>query len=207
MTNSRCVFHAAAVIIAATLSAAAQDPSKGHWGVQGDLASVNVPQAIIKKIDALPEQPSISGQSFGVGIVRFHPSGAPSYALQYSRLYVTMQGSRQDTTTIRELTGAAAMRGFMATKYVNVITRRYASAGFAFGGGVGTGKAHYARHVQFQGNRFVVEANNYNRTIPLFEILGRIDLRPIRHVSIGPYYGIRNGALAFGVALRLHAIR
>jgi hypothetical protein len=40
--------------------------------------------------------------------------------------------------------------------------------------------------------------------VPLFEILGRVDLRPIKHLSIGPYYGIRDGMFAAGLSVRVH---
>lgn len=207
MQNRRSVTFAVALIAAATLSAQAQESGKAHWGVQADFAGVNVPKAIIERVEGLPEQPSIAGRSHGVGVVRFHADGAPSYALQYSRLYVNIEGSGPEFGAIRQISGAATLRGFMATKYVNFVRRRFVSGGLAVGGGVGNGRAHYVRNVTFQGTPYFVEANSYDRTIPLFEILGRVDVRPVKYVSVGPYYGIRNGTLALGVALRLHAVR
>jgi len=35
----------------------------------------------------------------------------------------------------------------------------------------------------------------------------KVDVRPVKYISVGPYYGIRNGTLALGVALRIHAVK
>jgi len=40
--------------------------------------------------------------------------------------------------------------------------------------------------------------------IPLFEIFGRSIFRVARNVSIGPFYGIRDGLLGGGVRVRVH---
>lgn len=94
----------------------------------------------------------------------------------------------------------------MATKYVNFVSRKRVSGGLALGGGVGKLDAGYTRHnVFFLGTRFFVEANQYNRAFPPFEILAWMDVRPAKFVSVGPYYGIRNGTLALGIAVRTHA--
>jgi hypothetical protein len=184
-------------------SALAQN-SKAHWGIQGDIARVNIPTSVIEKINALPERPDVNGTSYGFGLVRFHGNGAPSYALQFSKLDADFSGAQQQGSFRRDIAGSGSVQGFMVTKYVNVVAKKHVSAGFAFGGGIGKLEASYVRSTSFAGIAPALETNSYDRIVPLFEILGRIDVRPIKYLSIGPYYGIRNGTLAAGAALRLH---
>lgn len=117
---------------------------------------------------------------------------------------VDLAGSRTTGQYTQEITGTGMVRGFMATKYVNVVRRRHVSGGFAFGAGIGKGEANYVRQFRFNGVPYVAESNSYDRVVPLVEILGGVDLRPIKYLSVGPYYGIRNGTLAAGVAVRIH---
>jgi hypothetical protein len=91
----------------------------------------------------------------------------------------------------------------MATKYVNFVHRKRVSGGLALGGGMGKLDAVYSRDETFLGTQRFVEAHRYSYPFPLFEILGRVDIRPIKYLSVGPYYGIRNGTLAFGGAVRI----
>jgi hypothetical protein len=184
-------------------NALAQD-TKSHWGIQGDVGHVSFPKFAIEKIDALPERPEISGTTYSIGLVRFHGNGAPSYALQFSRLTADLAGSRTNGLLSQQITGGGTVQGFMATKYVNFIHTKRVSGGFAFGAGIGKGEASYTRQFLLNGVAYAAESNAYIRVIPLFEILGRVDIRPIKYLSVGPYYGIRNGTLAAGVAVRLH---
>ena len=105
------------------------------------------------------------------------------------------------------ITGTGIVRGFMATKYVNFVTRKYVSGGLAFGGGIGKLGAGYTHLDIFQGVSRLIDSDTYDRPFPLFEILGRVDVRPMKYITVGPYYGIRNGTLALGVAVRIHAVR
>src|SRR5260370_30046742 len=125
-----------------------------------------------------------------MGVVRFDASGAPSYALQFSRLTADLAGSRTNGLLSQQITGGGTVRGFMATKYVNVVAKKHVSGGFAFGGGIGKGEASYTRTQILQGVTSPIESKAYNRVIPLFEILGRVDLRPIKYLTIVPSYGI-----------------
>jgi hypothetical protein len=200
-------FQTLGIALLSLCAAQAQEPSNAHWGAQGDASWASIPQSLIENINTLPEQPKVNGTSFGVGLVRFHASGSPSYALQFSQLDADINGKRQSGTILQEITGAGTVRGFMATKYLNVVTRRHWSGGFALGGGVGKLDASYTRFQTFQGTRRLVEANSYDYVVPLFEILGRVDVRPFRFLSIGPYYGIRNGTLVAGGAVRFHFVR
>jgi hypothetical protein len=194
-------------VLAVVSSAYALAQDKPHWGIQGDVGHVSFPKFAIEKIDALPERPDVSGTTYSVGLVRFHASGAPSYALQFSKLDADFSGAQQLGSFRRELAGSGTVQGFMATKYVNVVARKHISGGFAFGGGIGRLKANYVRSTSLVGIPQSLEANSYDRVVPLFEILGQIDIRPIKYLSIGPFYGIRNGTLAAGAALRLHFVK
>jgi hypothetical protein len=206
MQTIRYWFLSAALMFCAIRSPLAngQDTPKAHWGVQGDFSYVNVPRVAVEHINALPEHPDITGSSFQVGLVHFHANGAPSYALQFTRLKANLVGSINDGPFVQTITGTGNLSGFMATKYVNVVARRHISSGFAFGGGIGRGEANYTRQMFFREAQTSTESNAYNRVIPLIEILGRIDFRPIKYLTIGPYYGIRNGTLAAGLTVRLH---
>jgi hypothetical protein len=51
------------------------------------------------------------------------------------------------------------------------------------------------------------ETNTYNYDAPAFQILGEVDVRPIRQLSLSPYYGVRDGMLVLGGAVRIHFTR
>src|SRR5260370_36968291 len=195
MKHSRTVLSLITILVAAY---PANSQNAAHWGVQADGAFTNVPRFIVDKISVLPERPVITGNTFQVGLVRFHANGAPSYALQYSQLAADLHGSVPQFGGQRQIRGTGNVRGLMATKYVNVVARKKVSGGFAFGAGIGKGEASYTRTEAFQGLTSPIESKAYNRAIPLFEILGRVDLRPIKYLTIGPYYGIRDGMFAGG---------
>jgi hypothetical protein len=197
------LFILTVLAVVSLANAHAQD-TKPHWGIQGDVGHVSFPKFAVEKIDALPERPEISGTTYSIGLVRFHANGAPSYALQFSKLDANFSGAQQQGSFRRELAGSGSVRGFMATKYANVAAKKHVSGGFAFGAGIGKLEASYVRSTSFAGIPQSLQANSYNRIVPLFEILGRLDIRPIKYLSVGPYYGIRNGTLAAGVAVRLH---
>jgi hypothetical protein len=178
----------------------------GHWGVQGDAAWVSVPKSIVEKIHALPEKPDVSGFNESVGLVRFNKKAAPSYAFQFSNLRASIEGT-QLSQFQRRITGAGTIRGFMATKYLNFVTRKRVSAGLAFGGGVGQLNAHYVRSTIVPNTVMFASLKQYQHIVPTFEMLARVDFQPERHLTVGPFYGIRNGTLAAGLALRIHFVR
>ena len=194
------------ILIAASLATSWAQDEAAHWGVQADGGFFVTPRFVVEQIHTLPEIPSIDGPSFQVGLVRFNDRGAPSYAFQYSQLSADIEGSLSDQRGRASVIGDATMRGFMATKYVNFVTRPRFSAGVGVGGGVGKFEASYTRSVSSPAFTFS-ETRHYDYTIPLFEILGRVDFRVTRYVTIGPYYGIRNGLLGGGGSLRIHFLK
>ena len=127
--------------------------------------------------------------------------------MQFSRLDADLSGAVSYRGGLREIRGTGTLRGFMATKYVNVVTKKRVSGGFAFGAGLGQGQASYTRFDVFGGVAQPLESNTYDRVVPMFEVLGRVDFRPVKALSIGPYYGIRAGMFAAGVAVRVHLTR
>src|SRR5713226_8087329 len=203
MKHSRTVLSLITILVAA-YPANCQNTNTAHWGLQADGAWTNIPRFIVDKISLLPERPVITGNTYQVGLVRFHANGAPSYALQYSQLAADLHGSVTQFGGQRQIRGTGNVRGFMATKYLNVVARKKLSGGFALGAGIGKGEASYTRTEIFQGVTSPIESKTYNRVVPLFEILGRVDLRPTKYLSIGPYYGIRDGMFAAGLSVRLH---
>ena len=194
------------ILIGASAAMLRGQDDGAHWGVQGDGGFFVTPRFIVEEIHTLPEVPSIDGPSVQVGLVRFNSRGAPSYAFQYSQLSADIEGSLSDQRGRASVIGEATMRGFMATKYVNFVTRPRFSAGLGAGAGVGKLEASYTRSVVSPSFNFS-ETQRYDYTIPLFEIHGRVDFRVSRYVTVGPYYGIRNGLLGGGGSVRLHFLR
>jgi hypothetical protein len=132
-----------------TAGAAAQvEADRPHWGVQGDGGYAAVPQSIVGRFtESLPERPDISGTTFSVGLVRFHATGSPSYSFQYSQLEADLSGSITVSGRTSFVAGSGTIRGALVTMYLNVITRRIVSAGFALGAGAGQGELNYTRSV------------------------------------------------------------
>jgi len=195
----------ALLIIASMATAWAQDGA--HWGAQADGGYAFVPRFIVEEIHSLPEIPSIQGPSFQAGLVRFNDRGAPSYAFQYSQVSASLEGSLSDPRGRAGVNGDATMRGFMATKYLNFFTNDRIAAGVGLGGGVGKLEATYTRTVSSLTATIFSETLRYEYTVPLFEVHGRVDFRVSRYVTIGPYYGIRNGLVGGGGSLRVHFLK
>jgi len=194
------------IVVAASVARLWSQEEGAHWGVQADGGFFITPRFIVEEIHSLPEIPSIDGPSFLAGLVRFNNRGAPTYAFQYSQLSADIAGSLSDQRGRASVVGDATMRGFMATKYLNFVTRPRFSAGVGLGGGVGKLEASYTRSVISPFFTFN-ETRRYDYTIPLFEIHGRVDFRVSRYVTIGPYYGVRNGLLGGGGSLRVHFLK
>jgi hypothetical protein len=189
----------------AAVAAWAQDGA--HWGVQGDGGYGVLPQFIVEEIHTLPEIPTIDGPMFQVGVVRFNNRGAPSFAFQYSQVSASIAGSISDPRGTASVTGDATVRGFMASKYLNFVTRERWSAGVALGGGVGKLDASYTRSVRSLTATIFSDMRSYEYTVPLFEILARVDFRVARNLTIGPFYGVRNGIVGGGGAVRVHFLK
>jgi hypothetical protein len=95
----------------------------------------------------------------------------------------------------------------MATKYLNFFTNSRVAAGVGLGGGVGVVDASYVRTLSSVRGSVSSDRHSYNYTVPLFEINGRVDFRVSRYVSVGPYFGIRNGTLGGGGCVRVHFLK
>ncbi len=192
------------LIAAAALLLSAQDP---HWGVQGDLAYANVPGFIVDRIHAVPERPDITGQSFNPGIVRFHANGSPSCSFSYTSIRASGFGALARDDARAEVNGSASIRGAMVTKYLNFFSRDHVSFGIGVGGGLGQLRAFYIRRATARGRSFTEPPHRYEYTIPVFELLGQLDVRPVRYLSVGPIYGFRTGAQIAGGGIKLHFVR
>jgi hypothetical protein len=186
--------------------ACAQDDG-AHWGAQADGGFFNMPRFVVERFHSLPEVPTIDGPSVQAGVVRFNSRGAPNFALQYSQLNVNLDGSISDPRGRASVSGDGTARGFMATKYLNFFTNYRVAAGIALGGGVGAVDASYVRTVSSPTATVFSDRRSYNYTVPLFEINGRVDFRVSRYVTVGPYFGIRNGTLGGGGCVRVHFLK
>ncbi|MEP7352811.1 MAG: hypothetical protein ABI824_06235 [Acidobacteriota bacterium] len=192
--------------------AIAQDSS--HWGVQGSYFRGDIPGPLVDKLDSLVEKPDITSKDWDAGVVRFHKDGSPSWAVEYTKMQLSGQGSKSLVDPVRqvvvgsqEIRGSGTIRGVMATKYVNFFSRKYFSGGLAFGGGVGKLEANYYRYQVPPGPIVITERKTYDYTIPTFQIVAQVDVRPVRWVSLSPFYGIRNGTIGMGGTVRIHITR
>lgn len=185
------------------LTAVAQDGA--HWGIQGDYFTGEVPRSIVELFDDLPEIPKIEGKGYSTGVVRFHASGSPSWAIEYTRTQLSMNGSRTVAGFTQQITGNGDIRGGMVTKFWNFLNTRFVSAGIATGGGVAQTQVRYVRYQTPPGQFY--DLTNKEWITPAFQAVAQADIRPIRWVSLSPFYGMRNGALGFGGAVRIHFTR
>jgi hypothetical protein len=192
-------------LVLPTLALAQTDP---HWGVQGDYFKGEIPSSLIARIPELEnEQPEVKVKSMNFGLVRFHDNGSPSWTLDYTKADITLRGDREVNGTRYVLNADAMLRGAMVTKYINFFSTNHVSAGLATGGGAGQVEASYVRYeVSRQGVASpVVESRTL--WVPAFQIMAQVDIRPVRWVSISPFYGIRDGGLGYGGAIRIHFTR
>jgi hypothetical protein len=181
--------------------------TSAHWGIQGDYFEGAVPSAIVEKFEDLPEQPDIDAKSYNTGLVRFHANGSPSWALEFSRTQMTLAGGLNTGPVRQELRANATLRGAMITKYLNFFSNRYFSGGLAFGAGAAQLDSSYYRYQTPPGPSVFTEQDTVQRAVPLSQALAQVDIRPVRWISLSPFYGIRNGALGAGGAIRIHFTR
>ncbi len=176
-----------------------------HWGVQGDYFAGGIPTGIVELFNALPEVPTISGKGYTAGLVRFNPDGSPNWSVDYNRTQLSLNGSRTVGGFSQQITGNGDIRGGMITKYLNFLHTRFVSAGIATGGGIAQTQVRYVRYQTPPGVFY--DLTNKDWITPLFQAMLQADVRPIRWVSLSPFYGIRNGVLGFGGAVRIHFTR
>jgi len=190
-------WKAACALIAVTASGA--DYGDPHWGIQGDVGAGKIPSAIADLAD-IPLRPDITGLTWNAGVVHFHGSGAPSYSIEYTSLRATVSEAVSFGTFRSNVTGTGTLRGVMVTKYLNFFVRDHFSAGFALGGGYNKLQAGY----DLFHDTLLVESRRYNYDVPAFQTLAQADIRPIRWLSVGPFFGMRDGLITGGGALRIH---
>lgn len=185
--------------------AAAQD--QPHWGVQGDYFEGSVPRSLVEQIEDLPEIPDIDAKAYHAGLVRFRAGGAPSWVVEFSRTQMTLAGGRTIAGFRQEVRGNATVRGAMVTKYWNFFSARYVSGGLATGVGAAQLEASYYRYQAPPGPSVILDRESVDRIVPVFQALAQLDIRPVRWISLSPFYGLRNGALGAGGAIRIHFTR
>jgi hypothetical protein len=176
-----------------------------HWGAQSDYFAGNVPSGIVQLFNALPEVPTISGTGYTAGAVRFHGDGSPNWSIDYTRTQLSLSGSKTFAGVTQQITGNGDIGGGMFSKYLNFLHTRYVSAGIATGGGIAQTQVRYVRY-QTPPGRFY-DLTNKDWVTPTFQAMVQADVRPIRWVSLSPFYGMRNGVLGFGGAVRIHFTR
>jgi hypothetical protein len=180
---------------------------KSYWGLQGGGAYSWVPQALADQAQN-KYTATLDGTTYDVGLVRFHPSGAPSFSLEF--VHFSMDAKATENTTGIGYSGHVDVPGFLATKYVNFMVRRRFNFGMSFGGGVGP-----QLHASYQeiGNPTggTPPAKTYTLTqipvTPMFQILFRGDVRVHRFISVGPYAGISTLFPTVGGTVRFHFVR
>jgi hypothetical protein len=212
MNNLLKVLSLAVTVVLCVPWAVAQDSA--HWGIQGNYYRGDLPSIVVDKLSTLVEKPDITSKDWDAGVTRFHADGSPSWSVEYMKMQLSGQGSKSLLDPIRsvvigsqEIRGSGTIRGVMATKYVNFFSRKYISAGLAFGGGVGKLDANYFRYQVPPGAGVITERKSYDYTIPTFQILAQVDIRPVRWVSLSPFYGLRNGTIGMGGSVRIHFVK
>lgn len=193
------------LILLVPSSLAAQDT--GHWGLEADSFAGAVPKGIVELVSDLPEQPEITAQAFNVGLVRFRSDGSPAWSVDFSRTRMTIAGELQTGPARQVLRGNAVVLGAMVVRHLNFFSHSRISAGLAFGGGIGQVDASYYRYVSPPGPSVITDRDSTQRIVPVFQTVLEADFRPARWVSLSPFYGLRNGALGAGVAIRFHLTR
>lgn len=196
-----------AILAFALFLASAGRAQEAHWGLQGDYFTGQVPSSIVEQIEDLIETPDIDGKLFDAGLVRFHQDGSPNFAFEYTSTRVTLDGSLQTSLVQQELRGSGTLRGVMATKFANFFSRPKVSFGLAFGGGVGKLEANYYRYTVPPGPSVIFDREEVDYVVPTFQAIAQVDVRPVRWVSLSPFYGMRNGVLGWGGAIRIHFTR
>jgi hypothetical protein len=95
-------------------------------------------------------------------------------------------------------------RGAIYTKFLNFFSNRYVSGGLATGIGIGHVEASYIRYQVPPGPAVITGGDSTDRVVPLFQAVAQVDIRPVRWISLSPFYGLRNGTLGGGAAIRIH---
>lgn len=178
-----------------------------HWGVQGDYFRGALPGFVVDQIGDLPEKPTIDAKGYQAGLVRFHAKGSPSWAVEFTRMDLTIEGGMNIGPVRQEVRGSGRLRGVSITKYANFFSARWISGGLAFGGGAGQLEASYYRYQVPPGPSVITDRDSVDRWVPTFQAFAQVDVRPVRWVSLSPFYGLRNGMLGGGGAIRIHFTR
>lgn len=173
-----------------------------HWGAEVGGSYLEAPRSVVEAFQDR-YRASVNGISYAVGLVRFHSTGAPNFSLQFIQFRV--DGSATDNWSLRRYEGSARVPGFIATKHANVFARYRASVGFSFGAGVGPQlKADYREMGTGAARTYRLREL---AVTPLFQVLIRGDVRVARSISVGPFFGIRNGLLTGGGTIRVHFLK
>ncbi len=170
-----------------------------HWGVQAEGSYGPLVGFIIDRFSDQLEGYKVqtgNASSFSTGLVRFHANGSPNFSVQYFQ----MNASANATRFPDRADGTGAVHGVMATKHFNFFSREKVSGGLIAGGGIGKGEVDYT--ISHSG--IFVRQEHEDHVAPLFELLASVDIRPVKQLSIGPYFGFRNGFLMGGAAVRVH---
>lgn len=197
-------FCAMAATVALAQSRSSSEAPKAYWGFEGGGGYSWVPQALADQVQN-KYTATLTGTSYSFGLDRFHANGSPSFTLQFMRF--SLDAKAVDQQTGIAYSGHVDVPGFMATKHVNFMARQRFSFGMSFGAGVGPQLT--ANYQQTSGPTGVPgPQKTYTLkeipVTPMFEILFRGDIRIQRHLSIGPYAGIRTGFPVVGGVLRVH---
>lgn len=205
----KTILIALLAIGAGTISAQSVSNSeapKSYWGLQGGGAYSWLPQQLADQAQN-KYTATLNGMTYDVGLVRFHPSGAPSFSLEF--VHFSLDAKASDNASGIGYSGHVDVPGFLATKYANFVVRRHFNFGMSFGGGVGPQlHANYQQTSNPTGT--LAPPKTYTLTqipvTPLFQILFRADFRVHRNISIGPYAGISTFFPTVGGTVRFHFV-
>jgi hypothetical protein len=178
-----------------------------HWGIQGHYFQGALPGVVVDQIHSLPEKPRIETTSWNAGVVRFHANGSPNWALEFTKMQLSLSGALTVNGATTRVEGSGILRGVQYARYLNFFSTKYISGGLGTGIGAVKTEASYTRFTQAPNGAVVTGGGTFDRWLPTFQTLAQVDVRPVRWISLSPYYGLRNGTLGFGGAIRLHFTR
>lgn len=182
-------------VMMALWTAPAAIAQSAHWGVQAEGSYGSFLGFIIDRFSDQLEGYKVqeaNTSSFSAGLVRFHANGSPNFSVQYFQMNADASAGRPPDRA----DGTGAIHGVMASKHFNFFSREKVSGGVIVGGGIGKGEIDYV----ISHNGTFLKQEHEDHATPVFELLASVDIRPVKQLSIGPYYGFLMG----GAAVRFH---
>jgi len=193
-------------VLVLTLGILSSPPARGadgtgsSWGLQGDIGGIFLPDSLFTAFQDRYKGKA-KGPAYAVGLAHFNDNGSPSFALQFYRAQISGDASGQGYS----FDGESTPYGFLAVKYLNLLSRDSGSFGFGVGGGLGP--QFEVTYRQTGGPVPLTSESRYRfedlSITPFLVVMLQGDIRIGRRFSFGPYGGFHGMGPAAGVSLRV----